>query len=109
MSRYLKSISPALLVICAAVISAVNTGSFNWPEVEVAVVGLVAATLAYFSVNGSTGLALYTKALTPALLTAVTVAVHAVVTGGWDPTETRGAVAGLLSAAVTFAIPNSPR
>jgi hypothetical protein len=108
LTAYLKSAVPAAVALCSTLIAAVSTGALNLPEVETGVTGILAALVAYATTNGSVGISRYAKALGPAFLTLTAVLVHALIVGELNIVDTRIAVAGLLSAGVTFLVPNVP-
>lgn len=109
MSEYLKAIGPALTALAMTLITAVNVGAFDVAAIETGVVGLAAALVSLIVTNTRQGVRRYMKAIAPAVLTLIGVAVHALLTGELgDPAEVRMAVAGGLSALVALILPNVP-
>jgi hypothetical protein len=101
---YAKAVTPAALALAAAIVTAATTGQVA--GLEVAVVGLLAASVTFGVDNVPVGLLAYAKSLAPAALTVVAVPVHFFVTGSWDAAEWTLAVTGLGSAVVAFLVPN---
>lgn len=105
---YAKFIHPAVASLLGLVAYGLIDGRIDVPQLEVGLVGLVAATLSFVVANDSAGVGRYAKALTPAVLTVAAVAVHAVVTGELDQTEWVAAATGLIAATITLLTPNTP-
>lgn len=101
---YAKAVTPAVLALVAAIVTATTTGQVA--GLEVAVAGLLAASVTFGVDNIPVGLRAYAKSLTPAILTVIAVPVHFLVTDSWDTAEWTLAITGLGSAVVAFLVPN---
>lgn len=101
---YGKAVTPAVLALLAAIITAATTGQIA--GLEVAVVGLLAASVTFGLDNAPDGLRAYAKSIAPAALTVVAVPVHFLLTGEWNAAEWTIATTGLGSALVAFLVPN---
>lgn len=104
---YLKFMLPVVLSFAAFVVYALINGTIDVPQLELGLVGLAAATSAFWVGNGSVGLSRYLKALTPAALTVIAVLVHYAITGEWDRAEWILGATGLVSAFITLVVPNT--
>jgi len=103
---YAKAVAPAFLALLAVVIHAASSGTIDRLELEIAVVGLLAASVAFGVDNAPAGVRGYAKSLAPAVLTAVGVGIHFLVAGEWDQQAWAIAATGLGSALVTLLVPN---
>jgi len=101
---YAKAVAPAALALLAAIITASTTGQVA--GLEVALVGLLAASVTFAVDNIPVGWRAYAKSTVPAVLTVVAVPVHFLVSGSWDTAEWALAITGLGSAVVAFLVPN---
>lgn len=108
MKPYLKAIAPALVALATTVSAALTSGVLDSEALEMGLVGVAAALVAYAVTNSPVGIRRYAKAIAPAALTILGVVIHATVTGEWNEQEARLAGAGLLAALTTFIIPNVP-
>lgn len=101
---YAKAVTPAALALLAAIITATTTG--HVAGLEVAVVGMLAASATFVVDNIPAGWRAYAKSIAPAVLTAVAVPVHFLITGSWDTAEWALSITGLGAAVVAFLVPN---
>jgi hypothetical protein len=103
---YAKAVTPAALAVLAAIVRAITAGAVAAPELEVALVGLLAASATFAVDQVPAGWRAYAKAIVPAALTVVAVPIHLLVTGSWDQAEWTLAITGLGAAAVALLVPN---
>lgn len=105
---YAKAVTPAVLAVLAAIVHGLTTGAIRTTDLEIAVVGLLAASVTFAVANAPIGLRRYLKAIAPAALTVVGVLVHWLVTGSWNDSEWTLAITGLGAAIVALLVPNAP-
>ena len=105
---FAKAVVPAVAAVLAALVHGLVTGGIRSVELEVAIMGLVAAAVAYSVGNAPSGLLAYAKAILPALVTVIAVIVHWAVWGAWDADQWAIALSGLGAALVTLLLPNTP-
>jgi hypothetical protein len=104
---YAKAVAPRAAAILVLFLDLVrNGGQIDRGALEIAVVAFIAASITFWVDNTPTGWRRYAKAIAPAVLTLIGVAVHAIVTGDFDETTARIAAAGLGSALLSLVIPN---
>lgn len=103
---YAKAVTPAVLAVAAAIVRALTAGEVAAPELEVALVGLLAASASFAVDTVPAGWRAYAKALVPAGLTVLAVPIHLLVTGAWDQAEWTLAITGLGAAVVAYLVPN---
>jgi hypothetical protein len=104
---FAKFILPALLSVVAAGAYALIAGHLDTAQMEVALVGLAGSVVAFLTTNGPAGVQRFAKAIAASVLALATVLIHALVTTGWDPTETRLAATGLVTAVLVYLVPNA--
>lgn len=103
---YAKFVAPAFAGVIATVIRTATTGALDAPELEITIVGFLAATASFVVTNAPSGVASYLKAIVPGVLTAAAVAVHYLVTGSWDQAEWTLAITGFGATLITLLLPN---
>ena len=103
---YAKFIYPAFAAVVATLILWATEGALNKPQLEVGLLGLLAATLAFVSTNASEGVRRVMKAIVPAVLTIAVVGIHYLVAGEFDNEAWRLAIAGFGAALITLVVPN---
>lgn len=103
---YAKAVVPAFAAVLATVVHSLVTGTVQTTELEIAVVGFLAAGAALLTANGPEGWRIYAKAIVPALLTVLAVIVHWLIMGDWDATQWALAITGLGAAVLTLLTPN---
>lgn len=104
---YAKAVAPRAVAIAVLLIDLVrNGGQLDRGALEIAVVAFIAASVTFWVDSTPDGWRRYAKAIAPAVLTLIGVAVHALVTGEFDETTARIAAAGLGSALLSLIVPN---
>jgi hypothetical protein len=101
---FAKAFYPAFAAVLVALVSWASTGQLSETELAVAVTGLLFAVVAYFVHNERLDPA--RKALFPAVLSFVGAIITWATTG--EAEALRVALTGLLSAWLTYSVPNLP-
>jgi hypothetical protein len=109
---FAKHMIPGVVVVVGTAAYAVQHGiesgdwsALNGPQMEVGLVGLWVLFVSFWFTNGGL-LGRFAKAIAASSTTLVTVGVHCLLTWTWDASATRIAIAGVVTSAAVFLIPN---